>query len=58
MRQDIRGRREAPRRPNERKRLRISTGLTGRNAMIEEFDIDNDGEINMEEFLAIMLDGE
>jgi len=32
--------------------------LTSRNAMIEEFDIDNDGEINLEEFLAIMLDGE
>ena len=29
-----------------------------RQAMIEEFDIDGDGEINLDEFLAIMLDGE
>jgi hypothetical protein len=27
-------------------------------AMIEEFDLDQDGEINEQEFLAIMLDGE
>ncbi|AFR99086.1 EF-hand calcium-binding protein [Cryptococcus gattii Ru294] len=27
-------------------------------AMIDEFDLDQDGEINLEEFLAIMLDGE
>lgn len=26
--------------------------------MIDEFDLDQDGEINLEEFLAIMLDGE
>lgn len=29
-----------------------------RQAMIDEFDLDQDGEINLEEFLAIMLDGE
>jgi centrin-3 len=29
-----------------------------RQAMIEEFDMDGDGEINLDEFLAIMLDGE
>lgn len=28
-----------------------------RQAMIDEFDLDQDGEINLEEFLAIMLDG-
>lgn len=39
-------------------RCGLCTGLKSRNAMIEEFDIDNDGEINLEEFLAIMLDGE
>ncbi|WVR03112.1 hypothetical protein IAU60_000102 [Kwoniella sp. DSM 27419] len=27
-------------------------------AMIDEFDLDEDGEINIDEFLAIMLDGE
>ncbi|WVF66785.1 hypothetical protein IAT40_001527 [Kwoniella sp. CBS 6097] len=27
-------------------------------AMIDEFDLDQDGEINIDEFLAIMLDGE
>ncbi|WWD06393.1 hypothetical protein V865_004483 [Kwoniella europaea PYCC6329] len=27
-------------------------------AMIDEFDLDQDGEINLDEFLAIMLDGE
>jgi len=26
--------------------------------MIEEFDLDGDGEINEAEFLAIMMDGE
>jgi len=26
--------------------------------MIEEFDLDQDGEISEQEFLAIMLDGE
>ena len=29
-----------------------------RQAMIDEFDLDQDGEINEQEFLAIMLDGE
>lgn len=29
-----------------------------RKAMIEEFDLDQDGAINEQEFLAIMLDGE
>lgn len=27
-------------------------------AMIDEFDMDGDGEISQEEFIAIMLDGE
>lgn len=29
-----------------------------RQAMIDEFDLDQDGEINEAEFLAIMMDGE
>lgn len=29
-----------------------------RQAMIDEFDMDGDGEISQEEFIAIMLDGE
>ncbi len=29
-----------------------------RQAMIDEFDLDQDGEISEQEFLAIMLDGE
>ena len=32
--------------------------LIFRKAMIEEFDLDQDGAINEQEFLAIMLDGE
>ena len=32
--------------------------LICRKAMIEEFDLDQDGAINEQEFLAIMLDGE
>jgi len=32
--------------------------LMSRKAMIEEFDLDQDGAINEQEFLAIMLDGE
>jgi hypothetical protein len=31
---------------------------TRRQAMIDEFDMDGDGEISQEEFIAIMLDGE
>jgi centrin-3 len=27
-------------------------------AMIDEFDMDGDGEISQEEFIAIMMDGE
>lgn len=35
------------------------TQLTApRQAMIEEFDLDGDGEINEKEFMSIMLDGE
>jgi len=37
---------------------RTDAAADGRQAMIEEFDIDGDGEINLDEFLAIMLDGE
>ena len=29
-----------------------------RSAMIEEFDLDGDGEISEQEFYAIMMDGE
>jgi hypothetical protein len=39
-------------------RLPLRPGLTCRKAMIEEFDLDQDGAINEQEFLAIMLDGE
>jgi len=40
------------------RRVRDVPELTGRKAMIEEFDLDQDGAINEQEFLAIMLDGE
>jgi len=32
--------------------------ITGRQAMIDEFDLDEDGEINEAEFMAIMTDGQ
>jgi Ca2+-binding EF-hand superfamily protein len=32
--------------------------LISSKAMIDEFDLDQDGAINEKEFLAIMLDGE
>lgn len=32
------------------------TQLTIRQAMIDEFDLDQDGEINEQEFLQIMMD--
>ncbi|KAI9633270.1 putative CDC31-spindle pole body component, centrin [Dioszegia hungarica] len=35
-----------------------SLGEEELQAMIDEFDLDQDGEINEQEFLAIMLDGE
>ncbi|WVQ72179.1 hypothetical protein IAR50_001724 [Cryptococcus sp. DSM 104548] len=40
------------------KELGETLGEDELQAMIDEFDLDQDGEINLEEFLAIMLDGE
>jgi Ca2+-binding EF-hand superfamily protein len=38
----------------------FSVGVTDfpRQAMIDEFDLDGDGEISLKEFLAIMMDGQ
>ena len=47
-----------PRLSSRWRRDHYAPELTGRKAMIEEFDLDQDGAINEQEFLAIMLDGE
>lgn len=40
------------------KELGESLGEEELQAMIDEFDLDQDGEINLDEFIAIMTDGE